>query len=106
MDNDAAIKSANAGRGVGVCVLAGFGALWLYNALHLGNAPQWAVTVMWAVAVALGLGGLIVLRAAKTAGSEIPRDPAVAKWFWIVFTAEFAAIAAVVVLFQMWRIDQ
>jgi hypothetical protein len=34
----ATIKSANAGRGV--CVLVCFGALWLYNAPHLSNAPQ------------------------------------------------------------------
>lgn len=106
VDNDTAIKSANAGRGVGVCVLAGFGALWLYNALVLSHAPQWILPLMWAATAALALGGIIAIRRSKAAGYEVPRDPAVAKWFWIVFAAEFAGIAAVVVVFQMWSIDR
>jgi hypothetical protein len=103
--DDTAIKAANAGRGYGVCALGGFGALWLYNALILSHQPQWTLTVMWVAAIALVLGGVLITRTAKTVRDEAPRDPAVAQWFWIVFGVEFAAIAAVVVLFQMWHLD-
>jgi hypothetical protein len=101
---DTELASVDAGRGVGALALTAFGALWLFNALHVGGATRFWFAVLWIVAAALALASIVSLHRGRRAMGRLPRrGPEVARKFWTVFGLEAAAIVVAVVLFQLWH---
>lgn len=91
------------GRGVGVCMLAVFGMLWLYYALMLGGAPGWKLYAALAVTAALVLAGILRIVSDKKS-AVAPQTRAPRLFFFLVFALEIAVIFAAVQLLQYFHL--
>jgi hypothetical protein len=94
-----------AGRGVGISVLALFGALWMFNALKFDGAPNWAFYASFAATAGLLLAGIARIISDRKSGVP-PQSRATRMGFFVVLALEVAVIFAAVWLLQKRHLEK